>query len=182
MLDPVADKILMGSTYVCLTWAPGLVCAMPVWLTVVLLFRDAVIVMAVALDQPHGGASRLSSLRTGQGLDRPPDRHRGHRPPRECARGLPGADPVALLAHPRLHRRIRPALRATWPRRRKTGGGFLIEAAVVDCPWCGETIDLSVDTSIREQTYYEDCQVCCRPMQVRVRSRPGEVLAVEVSE
>ena len=49
MLDPVADKILMGSTYVCLTWAPGLLCAVPVWLTVVLLFRDAVIVIAVAL-------------------------------------------------------------------------------------------------------------------------------------
>jgi cardiolipin synthase (CMP-forming) len=49
MLDPVADKILMGSAYVCLTWVPGLVCSVPVWLTVTLLFRDAVIVMAVAL-------------------------------------------------------------------------------------------------------------------------------------
>ena len=49
MLDPVADKILMGSSYVCLTWAPGLLCSVPVWLTVVLLFRDAVIVIAVAM-------------------------------------------------------------------------------------------------------------------------------------
>jgi cardiolipin synthase len=49
MLDPVADKLLMGSAYVCLTWAPGLVCSVPVWLTVVLLFRDVVIVVAVAL-------------------------------------------------------------------------------------------------------------------------------------
>jgi len=49
MLDPIADKLLMGSTYVCLTWAPGLVCPVPVWLTVVLLFRDVVIVLAVAL-------------------------------------------------------------------------------------------------------------------------------------
>src|SRR6185295_7992626 len=49
MLDPLADKVLMGSSYICLTWAPGLVCAIPVWLTVVLLFRDVVIVMAVAI-------------------------------------------------------------------------------------------------------------------------------------
>ena len=49
MLDPVADKILMGSAYVCLTWVPGLLCTVPVWLTVTLLFRDAVIIMTVAL-------------------------------------------------------------------------------------------------------------------------------------
>jgi len=49
MLDPLADKVLMGSSYICLTWAPGLLCAIPVWLTVVLLFRDVVIVMAVAI-------------------------------------------------------------------------------------------------------------------------------------
>jgi len=57
----------------------------------------------------------------------------------------------------------------------------LIEPAVVDCPGCGEAIDLSVDTSVREQTYYEDCPVCCRPMQVNVRCRPGEVVSVEVT-
>ena len=58
----------------------------------------------------------------------------------------------------------------------------MIEPAVVDCPGCGEAVDLSVDTSIREQTYYEDCPVCCRPMQVKVRCRPGEVVSVDVSE
>jgi cardiolipin synthase (CMP-forming) len=49
MLDPVADKVLMASSYVSLTWAPGLTCAIPVWLTVVLLFRDVVIVITVAI-------------------------------------------------------------------------------------------------------------------------------------
>jgi len=37
------------------------------------------------------------------------------------------------------------------------------------CPYCGEKIsmllDLSVD-SIDEQTYIEDCEVCCRPIMV----------------
>ena len=38
----------------------------------------------------------------------------------------------------------------------------------VECPYCGEPIDLVVDSSGGEQRYIEDCQVCCRPMLVRV--------------
>ena len=35
MLDPVADKILLTSAFVGLTWAPGLATRIPAWLTVV---------------------------------------------------------------------------------------------------------------------------------------------------
>ncbi len=38
-----------------------------------------------------------------------------------------------------------------------------------DCPYCGEGIELLVDTSIAEQSYIEDCEVCCRPINVAVR-------------
>jgi len=31
----------------------------------------------------------------------------------------------------------------------------------VDCPYCGEIIDILVDDSVAEQEYYEDCSVCC---------------------
>jgi len=37
------------------------------------------------------------------------------------------------------------------------------------CPYCGETIELIVDTSINQQEYIEDCQVCCRPIIVNVQ-------------
>ena len=37
------------------------------------------------------------------------------------------------------------------------------------CPYCGEPIELIIDTSIQEQEYIEDCQVCCRPMIIRVQ-------------
>jgi hypothetical protein len=57
----------------------------------------------------------------------------------------------------------------------------VIEPAFVDCPFCGEPIELSVDTSVEEQSYYEDCPVCCRPMEIFVRSRPGEVLSLSAS-
>ncbi|HEX5000212.1 MAG TPA: CPXCG motif-containing cysteine-rich protein [Terriglobia bacterium] len=35
------------------------------------------------------------------------------------------------------------------------------------CPYCGERISVVLDMSVRRQTYIEDCEVCCRPIQVR---------------
>ena len=32
----------------------------------------------------------------------------------------------------------------------------------IDCPYCGERINLVLDTSAGAQRYIEDCQVCCR--------------------
>ncbi|AKC87125.1 CPXCG motif-containing cysteine-rich protein [Pseudoxanthomonas suwonensis] len=37
------------------------------------------------------------------------------------------------------------------------------------CPYCGERIDLAIDASAGDQDYVEDCQVCCRPIAIRVR-------------
>lgn len=34
----------------------------------------------------------------------------------------------------------------------------------IGCPYCGETITIIVDDSVPEQTYIEDCEVCCRPI------------------
>jgi cardiolipin synthase len=49
MLDPVADKILLTSCFVALTWTPGLHAALPAWLTVVTLSRDAMIIVSVVV-------------------------------------------------------------------------------------------------------------------------------------
>ena len=49
MLDPVADKVLMTSAFIALTWGGGLAFAIPVWLTVVILSRDAIIIVSVAI-------------------------------------------------------------------------------------------------------------------------------------
>ena len=38
----------------------------------------------------------------------------------------------------------------------------------IECPYCGERITLLVDSSVGVQEYIEDCQVCCRPIQLRV--------------
>jgi cardiolipin synthase len=49
MLDPIADKMLVGSAYAVMTWSSAVICPMPVWLTVTLLFRDAMLVVGVLL-------------------------------------------------------------------------------------------------------------------------------------
>lgn len=36
----------------------------------------------------------------------------------------------------------------------------------IDCPYCGESILVLVDESVPEQSYVEDCQVCCRPIVI----------------
>jgi cardiolipin synthase len=49
MLDPVADKLLLASSYVVLTWAAGLTTRIPQWLTVTTLARDAIIFVSVVV-------------------------------------------------------------------------------------------------------------------------------------
>lgn len=43
---------------------------------------------------------------------------------------------------------------------------ILQEKTASYCPYCGESIELLIDCSIPEQEYIEDCQVCCRPIQI----------------
>ena len=44
------------------------------------------------------------------------------------------------------------------------------DVAWVECPWCGEQVELLLDPGGGAvQDYVEDCEVCCRPWQVRVR-------------
>ncbi|MFT7373532.1 MAG: hypothetical protein ACI9T9_002232 [Oleiphilaceae bacterium] len=43
----------------------------------------------------------------------------------------------------------------------------------ISCPYCGETISILLDCSIEEQEYIEDCQVCCRPITLKVESSDG---------
>ena len=35
---------------------------------------------------------------------------------------------------------------------------------IIECPYCGEALDVLIDESEAGQSYIEDCQVCCRPI------------------
>jgi hypothetical protein len=56
-----------------------------------------------------------------------------------------------------------------------------IQEKTVDCPYCGEAIDVVIDCSVPEQNYIEDCQVCCRPINFSVAVDPEGELSVRVT-
>ena len=41
-----------------------------------------------------------------------------------------------------------------------------LEETRITCPYCGEMLVLLLDCSADEQAYFEDCQVCCRPIHI----------------
>ena len=51
----------------------------------------------------------------------------------------------------------------------------------VECPYCGERIDVLIDPADLQQTYIEDCQVCCRPIEFEIAMDPDGDLQVRVS-
>ena len=42
----------------------------------------------------------------------------------------------------------------------------MLEPLTLDCPHCGETFETAVDLSSGDQSYIEDCPVCCRPIVI----------------
>lgn len=47
------------------------------------------------------------------------------------------------------------------------------------CPYCWEEISMMLDTSVPEQTYIEDCEVCCNPIEVTAHFEEGELIGFE---
>jgi len=43
------------------------------------------------------------------------------------------------------------------------------------CPYCGEQISMVVDLSVHRQTSVEDCEVCCKPVEVVCSVDDGEI-------
>ncbi|MCP1457939.1 MULTISPECIES: CPXCG motif-containing cysteine-rich protein [Pseudomonas] len=40
----------------------------------------------------------------------------------------------------------------------------MLETERYECPYCGEPAEAVLDLSGGDQTYIEDCPVCCRPI------------------
>jgi len=52
---------------------------------------------------------------------------------------------------------------------------------LIQCPYCGESIEILIDASIPQQSYSEDCQVCCRPIDIDVSIDEDGMPLVQVS-
>ncbi|HZL41706.1 MAG TPA: CPXCG motif-containing cysteine-rich protein [Verrucomicrobiae bacterium] len=51
----------------------------------------------------------------------------------------------------------------------------------IQCPYCGQWNNLSLDTSDAFQRFTTDCEVCCRPFEVIAECEPGEILSLDVT-
>ena len=52
----------------------------------------------------------------------------------------------------------------------------------IECPYCGERLRLLIDCSVTKQSYIEDCQICCKPMQIEVQVNSRGIPKVNVKE
>jgi hypothetical protein len=58
--------------------------------------------------------------------------------------------------------------------------GKMEVSETISCPFCGQSFELQIDTSIPSQRFVTDCEVCCRPFTVSAECEPGEVLSLSV--
>ena len=42
------------------------------------------------------------------------------------------------------------------------------EPVEISCPYCGESLEIAIDSSAGSQHYIEDCHVCCRPIHLTI--------------
>ena len=49
----------------------------------------------------------------------------------------------------------------------------LLEERHFDCPACGAPVSMVLDLSVTDQTYVEDCEVCCQPLEITVHAEAG---------
>jgi transcription elongation factor Elf1 len=50
---------------------------------------------------------------------------------------------------------------------------------VFTCPHCGERISMVLDLSVASQSYVEDCEVCCNPIEVSYETEEGRIVSFE---
>jgi hypothetical protein len=54
-----------------------------------------------------------------------------------------------------------------------------VQFTMIQCPYCGERFETQVDSSAGSTSYIEDCQVCCRPIELSLEvAADGALTAV----
>jgi hypothetical protein len=50
-----------------------------------------------------------------------------------------------------------------------------------DCPHCWENQLKMIDPSILNQTFIEDCETCCNPLEFKIQVQDNIILSFDVS-
>ncbi len=62
------------------------------------------------------------------------------------------------------------------------GDGTADTEATVVCPYCAESVEITLDPGSGEmQDYVEDCEICCQPWRVEVAYHTDGVAEVTVT-
>jgi transcription elongation factor Elf1 len=51
-----------------------------------------------------------------------------------------------------------------------------MEEYFFQCPYCWEEISMLIDVSQSQQSYIEDCEVCCNPIQISVLTEAQDIV------
>ena len=58
----------------------------------------------------------------------------------------------------------------------------LLAEQTIGCPYCGELIEVLIDSEEFGQEYIEDCQVCCRPITFVIHTSLDGDLSLSVHD
>ena len=58
---------------------------------------------------------------------------------------------------------------------------LIVEPYFYQCPYCWENISILLDPGIHRQELIEDCEVCCRPIEIEVEvdDEDGSLVSVQ---
>ncbi|WP_081669574.1 CPXCG motif-containing cysteine-rich protein [Winogradskyella psychrotolerans] len=54
-----------------------------------------------------------------------------------------------------------------------------MEEHFFQCPYCWEQISMLIDLSQSRQSYIEDCEICCNPIQLSITISNQEIVSFE---
>lgn len=54
------------------------------------------------------------------------------------------------------------------PEQSAPAGAAGTQLTSVQCPYCGEPFETVLDLSAGSASYIEDCQICCRPIEIGI--------------
>lgn len=54
-----------------------------------------------------------------------------------------------------------------------------MEEHFFQCPYCWEQISMLIDVSQYQQTYIEDCEICCNPIQVSITISDQQIVSFQ---
>lgn len=54
-----------------------------------------------------------------------------------------------------------------------------MEEQFFQCPYCWQNISSLLDPSVSVQTFIEDCEVCCQPIEITIAFEANEIRSFE---